>query len=786
MPASIQSSLTFLLLAVIVPILVVQALTYYHRFQTRRTELIEANHVNARIAAVLFDQFIQNVVCRELSAGTLLVIEKSPSPSRMQRFLDAARSEYPAFAALSWIDPQGAVVSSTDTGAAGKDLKNQPWIREIIAGSDLGLGSLSKPNAGDRTMIAISRSIRDESGALLGTISADLIPEALDQIFASRQSGRESITIFDGEGTAVYSYPKETEKVWSRQSPTTIQSVIKDAVAGKAVSASIRDNYGLAYSLALAPSGLTGWVVVSGFQDQTAIEPIIAYLVKHAVLFLLITIPAFLGALALSRTITVPVKRLRDHALAIGRGDLNQSLDVGGPEELQELAAAFRTMANEISVRENALQETRNALETRVEERTSELAAVLNALRTEMKERERISKELRDQLRFLQTLIDTIPNPIFYKDCEGVYLGCNNAFEDRLCLRREDIIGKTAHDIFPEDLAEEYHKMDSMLFRQPGEQIHESSLMYADGRMHDTVIYKATFADADGVLAGLVGVTVDITDRKQAEEALRMAHSELEMRVADRTAELAASNEELRSEIAERKRVEDALLKSSESLKLFAYSVVHDLKSPAVGIYGLTRLLYNRSWSALDDKGKAYCEQIMKATEYLAALVEKINSYMASKEMPLKIEDVNMKEVLGMLREELSPQLTVRGIDWLEPDAMPGIRADRISMLRVFRNLVDNALKYGGQELSEVRIDYERFEEFHIFSVADNGIGVKTEDAEKIFGVFQRNEASRDTFGTGLGLAIVKEIVERHGGKVWVKPRTGRGTVFYFSILRML
>lgn len=277
-----------------------------------------------------------------------------------------------------------------------------------------------------------------------------------------------------------------------------------------------------------------------------------------------------------------------------------------------------------------------------------------------------------------------------------------------------------------------------------------------------------------------------VLERKRAEEDLQDAYDHLEMQVKLRTAELAKANEELRNEIAERKRMEEALRNSSEKLKSFAYSVIHDLKSPSIGIYGLTERLHKQYGDILDEKGRSYCDQILKASVHIAALIEKITVYIESKESPLKIEETNTKEIFQIIRDEFSPRLTIRQIEWLEPETLANIQADRLSMLRVFRNFVDNALKYGGDALSEIRIGYEESDEFHTFSVRDDGAGISGGDYEKIFSLFRREEASKAIEGTGLGLAIVRELAERHRGRVWAEPGRQKGTTFYISVSKNL
>jgi PAS domain S-box-containing protein len=239
-------------------------------------------------------------------------------------------------------------------------------------------------------------------------------------------------------------------------------------------------------------------------------------------------------------------------------------------------------------------------------------------------------------------------------------------------------------------------------------------------------------------------------------------------------------------DITERKQMEETLRKSAEKTKQFAYSVSHDLKSPAIGIYGLAKHLHKAHADALGEKGKAYCDQILKAAEHISTLVAQINLYISTSAAVLVIERIKLKDILEMVREEFSGQIGIRQIKWSEPEHLPELNADRISILRVLRNLVDNALKYGGDDLTEIRLDYKDTDAFHILSVSNDGSTIKEEHFKKIFRPFQRYETARGVEGSGLGLAIVKELVEQHGGEVWVESPRENWAAFHVSISKSL
>ncbi|MHC1725782.1 MAG: PAS domain S-box protein [Syntrophobacteraceae bacterium] len=359
--------------------------------------------------------------------------------------------------------------------------------------------------------------------------------------------------------------------------------------------------------------------------------------------------------------------------------------------------------------------------------------------------RKQAEEAVRAASRYARSLIEASLDPLVTISPDGKITDVNSATETVTGYDRMHLIGTDFSDYFTEPAQAKAGYQ--AVFREGSVRDYPLEIQHRDGHTTSVLYNASVYRDEKGQIVGAFAAARDITERERAERALQDA---------------------------------------SEKLKFFAYSVAHDLKSPAVGIYGLTKRLRKHAGDVLDEKGRTYCDQIMKVSEHIAALVEKVNIFIATKEAVPFIESTNITEILRMLRDEFSPQLSLRRIEWLTPESEVKIKADRLSILRIFRNLIDNALKYGGESLTRISIGYEDSNNHHIFSVSDNGKGLKDADSEKIFGLFQRDETARGVEGAGLGLTIVKEIAEQHGGRVWVEPRGKSGITFYVSISKSL
>jgi PAS domain S-box-containing protein len=351
---------------------------------------------------------------------------------------------------------------------------------------------------------------------------------------------------------------------------------------------------------------------------------------------------------------------------------------------------------------------------------------------------------LRESEERYRSLVESTEDSIYLVDRDCRYLFMNEKHLSRLDLAPEEVIGKTYAEYHSADDTKQFVEKIQEVAETGGSVQHEHRSR-RDGRYFLRTL--SPVKDLDGRTTSVTVVSKDIDELKRAEEALK---------------------------------------RSSERIKLFAYSVAHDLKSPAIGIYGLTKRLHTNFSGILGEKGSDHCDQILKAAEQISALVEQINVYVSTNEAPLSIERVKLKEILRVIKGEFSAQIGIRQIRWSEPEYLPEINADRLSILRVLRNLVDNAVKYGGKDLSEIKIGCKESDRFHVLSVEDDGVGITEEDSEDVFGLFKRKATSGGIEGAGLGLAIVKEIAEKHGGEVWVEPGLRKGVTFNISISKYL
>jgi PAS domain S-box-containing protein len=396
--------------------------------------------------------------------------------------------------------------------------------------------------------------------------------------------------------------------------------------------------------------------------------------------------------------------------------------------------------------------------------------------------RKRAEAILQENTHFLQTLTDAIPNPIFYKDVRGVYQGCNLAFESYLGLSKSEIVGKSVYDISPRELADRYHEKDMALFRQGGLQTYESSVQYADGTLHDVIFNKATYTDTGGIVSGLVGVILDITARKQAEEKLRLLNEQLEYKIAERTRQLLETQQEL-------------IRKEKLSiLGQLAGTVGHELRNP-LGVINNATYFLKTIMPEANDTVKEYLDIIESEIDNSQRIISDLLDFSRTK-VPEIIQITPVTLVTRALGKCHMPENVEVHMDI--PDTVPEVHVDPFQMGQVLQNLINNALQAmpkGGtlsisarlvqgsrsivqgsekENLEPSTLHHAPESDFIEISISDKGEGISPENMNKLF----QPLFTTKTKGIGLGLVVCKNLVEANGGKIEVESQLEKGTRF--------
>jgi light-regulated signal transduction histidine kinase (bacteriophytochrome) len=267
-------------------------------------------------------------------------------------------------------------------------------------------------------------------------------------------------------------------------------------------------------------------------------------------------------------------------------------------------------------------------------------------------------------------------------------------------------------------------------------------------------------------IAGWI-IQKEMNQRRKAEESVRQLNIELERKVAERTAQLA-------------ERAKD-LERSNMELQQFAYVASHDLQEPLRTIASFTQLLAKRYHDKLDDKAHDFINFAVDGSKRMQTLINDLLAYsrVGTQAKPLELVDCNalLDRVLKSLERAIrdTGALMTRG-------PLPHVLADEVQLGQLFQNLIGNALKFCNQGRPCIHISAESAGDFWKVSVRDNGIGISSEHKDRIFVIFQRLHTKQQYPGTGIGLAICKKIAERHGGRIWVEPAPGGGSIFFFTI----
>jgi PAS domain S-box-containing protein len=302
----------------------------------------------------------------------------------------------------------------------------------------------------------------------------------------------------------------------------------------------------------------------------------------------------------------------------------------------------------------------------------------------------------------------------------------------------------------------------------------EYRFMACDGRVVWVHGEAQLVRDQDGQPLFLQGIAYDITEKKRAEAVLRQLNVELERRVQERTADLERANAELGRQAAE-------LARSNAELEQFAYVASHDLQEPLRMVSSFTQLLAKRYRGRLDADADEFVGYVVEGAVRMQALINDLLMYSRVGRKDKGLTAVDCGAIVATACANLRNTIDETGAA-VTIDPLPTLVAESTQLLQLFQNLIGNALKFTKAGPPRIHLGASRRGPEWIFWVKDNGIGIESRYAERIFQVFQRLHNRKEYPGTGIGLAICKKVVERHGGRIWVESKPGHGSVFYFTL----
>ena len=349
---SLRRVLISLLLVVLIPILVVEAIVFVVLLRSEQIEEVRTNLEVARAVSSGFDGYIRDILREELAIGLALSAPPLVSAQARDRYLAANAAEYPAIDAFVLVNSQGRVFAAADPQDIGISLLDRDYIQRIIGGENWAVSDLLISRLSGEPTFVVARGVRDAQGTLLAIVVGNVDPNRLEEAFAIERQGTGAFHFIDGQGLVVFRYP-ETQLTLEERRWLQARELIVRALAGKEVTGTfVSPIDGRRRIAALVPIPSIGWAAMATRSEAEVMGPLIRDFLLEVGGLLLVSAAALVIAFLLGRRLIVPIERLQRQASAVGGGELGRRVDVEGPAEVRALATAFNQMSGALLERE--------------------------------------------------------------------------------------------------------------------------------------------------------------------------------------------------------------------------------------------------------------------------------------------------------------------------------------------------------------------------------------------------------------------------------------------------
>jgi PAS domain S-box-containing protein len=410
-------------------------------------------------------------------------------------------------------------------------------------------------------------------------------------------------------------------------------------------------------------------------------------------------------------------------------------------------------------------------------------------LEDEIEKRRKVSEDLRQSNEQLSAILSSSPLAIVAVDAQQNVEIWNPAAEQVFGWTAAEVAGKPTPYLPDEVQVETQERRKKILAGQIVPNI-ELRMRTKDNRLIDVILSSAPVHDQNGEIRLLLGIFIDISARKRAEENLRHLSEELEQRVKERTADLAAANQNLRAQVEERERAEKELIaarnrlsETNKELETFSYSVSHDLRAPLRQISGYAGLLMEESSDSLTSQAHQDLMHIQAGVGQMNELIDALLTLSRATRGTVEYGVINLTEMAQEIVQVLQQQNADRHVQvTIQPELTA--RGDTQMVRILLTNILENAWKFT-REMDPAAIELGSTgnkQSRTVFFVRDTGIGFDMTQSDRLFKPFQRFHPVSAYPGSGIGLATVARIVQRHGGEVWAKSEPGQGTTFFFTL----